>query len=314
MRRETDIAGDVTLAEAAAWLTRLQGESRTAATEAAFKAWVTDPAHARAFARVTDIWNVVPGAALHDRGKVEISRRRRLPALVAAALLVVALIGGGTAWVVRDPVYATAIGQQQTVSLSDGTRVALNTDTKIVVDYSSGLRRVRLERGEAMFEVAKNPKRPFVVAAAAEEIRALGTTFVVRREAEKVAVTLIEGRVEVRQRTAHAPAPVKLAVLAPGERLTTRPKEGAAVDRPNVETATAWRRGEVMFDDASLAEAAAELNRYGGKSVTVADPRLSELRVSGVFKTADPAEFARTMAALHGLRMREADDAIVLTR
>jgi transmembrane sensor len=279
-------------------------------TEAAFKAWVADPAHARAFARVTETWEVIPGA----ERPAPTAWRRRMPALAAACLALAVAVAGLAAWTLHDPVYTTEVGQQQSVRLSDGTRATLNTDTRLVVDYRDNERRVRLDRGEAIFEVAKNPRRPFIVAAGADEVRALGTTFVVRKDRTRLAVTLIEGRVEVRQRAAGRPAPTKIAILAPGERLTVRADEPAAVDRPKVEAATAWRRGELMFDDASLADAVAELNRYGGEPVTFGDPRVGGLRVSGVFKAGDPEEFARVVAELHGLRLRQGDGEIVLSR
>jgi transmembrane sensor len=316
MGAQTDIAADVTLAEAAAWLARLQGEGRTPATEAAFKDWVAEPDHARAFARATETWEVIAGAALAGR-RATPARPRRAPALAAAALVLIVVGVGAGASVLRDPAYRTAVGQQQTLTLSDGTRVALNTDSRIVVDYRAGERRVRLERGEAMFEVAKNPRRPFIVQAGDEQVRALGTTFVVRRDAGRMSVVLIEGRVEVSPRPGRAEPsgrPAGTTVLSPGERLIIKAGAAIAVDRPKVETATAWRRGEVMFDDASLGEAVAELNRYGGTPVAVSDPRLDGLRVSGVFKTQDPGEFAETVAQLHGLRVTHGEAEILLRR
>ena len=318
MRREDDMSSDVTIAEAAAWLARLQGDRRTPAIEAAFKEWLADPAHARAFSRATETWEIIPGAAALRPERPErlerppATRRRVFASALMAASMLLVVVGTGAAFLTRDPVYSTAVGAQQTVTLSDGTRVALNTGSRLVVDYSANSRRIRLDRGEAMFEVTKDASRPFVVVAGEEEVRALGTAFVVRRDRDKVAVVLVEGRVEVSQARART-KPVRLAVLSPGDRLTVR-AAGVAVDRPKMEAATAWRRGQVMFDDASLIEAVAELNRYGGAQVVVGDPSLAGLRVSGVFAAQDPAAFAEAVGQLHDLRLEAADGRIVLRR
>ena len=97
----------------------------------------------------------------------------------------------------RSDAVVTGVGEQRTLTLEDGTRIQLNTDTRAVVRYDERLRRVELEKGEAMFEVARRPDWPFVVTAGDRQIRALGTAFVVRREAEVLAVTLVEGKVTV---------------------------------------------------------------------------------------------------------------------
>lgn len=313
MNGETNITEDMTLAEAAAWLSRLQDEDRTPATEAAFKEWLLEPRCARAFARVTETWELVAGASPPVRRPIP--SHRWAPTLIAATLLLFVCGGGVGAFLLRDPSYSTAIGQQQTVTLDDGTRVALNTDSRIIVDYTKDQRRVRLERGEAMFEVAKNPNRPFIVAAGEERVRAVGTTFVVRRDAGKTSVVLVEGLVEITrgaERRRDAGPPPKATILSAGDRLTVTADAAMSVDRPKIETATAWRRGEVMFDDTPLADAVAELNRYGGAPIMITDTDLRQLRVSGVFKTQEPAEFAEIIAQLHGLRAQRDGEEILL--
>lgn len=320
MSRDKEIIAEVTLAEAAAWLARLQRPDRTPATEAAFQAWLREPAHGRAFARATDSWEVIPGAARPgsaDPGPRGSQRgmRGRIGLGLLAASVALALMGGVvTAYLTRDPVYATRVGEQQVVTLSDGTRVALNTDSHLIVDFTEAERRVNLVRGEAMFEVTKNPSRPFVVQAGEQRVRVVGTTFTVRNDGQKVAVVLVEGRVEVTRQAPNQAKPVPVAVLTPGERLTLRTDAGAAVDRPRLEAVTAWRRGEAIFDETSLLDAVAELNRYGGTQVQVGDPELASLRLSGVFQTHDPVEFARAAAELYGLRVEHEGDRLVLRR
>jgi transmembrane sensor len=297
-------------AEAAAWLARLHGPYRSADTDAALRAWLkADATHQDAFERATEIWEMIPGTAPPSGPVPAPPRRDRRPVLAAAFAIILVLLIGGGAWLSqRPPVHETPVGGQQVVMLADGTRVSLNTDSRIALYYSEGERRVRLDRGEALFEVAHNPARPFIVEAGSEQVRALGTTFIVRRDgAQKLAVTLLEGRVRVSD-------PVRAAVLAPGERLTVTSSAGAALDRPSIDTVAAWRRGEVVFEDTTLIEAVAELNRYSETRLTIVDPSLATLRISGVFSTGDIGEVAQAIAALHHLRAARNGDTIRLTR
>lgn len=315
-------------AEAAAWIARLQSSERSEATEAGLRSWLeAAPENQDAFERATEIWGIIPSAALLHRcprtdaaPEPPASRRpgRALVqprALALAASLLLFLCAGMGWWIMNRPVhYATERGEQKIATLADGTRISLNTRTALSVRYEDDIRKIRLEHGEAMFEVAPNPHRPFIVTAGSKSVRALGTSFVVKRVGSDVTVTLIEGSVSVddgREADARgAPDPV---VLNPGERLKVETKM-ASIDRPSLEAVTAWRRGQAVFDNAPLSAAAAELNRYGGPRIAIDDPRLASLRVSGVFATNDTVEFARAIAALHGLRVERSDGELRIVR
>ena len=305
-------------AEAAAWLARLQADARGDATEIAFKAWLhADHAHEEAFERATEIWAIIPGAMLCAQAPAPVAppaRRTNWHAAgfaMAASLLLAFGVGGGW-WLLTRPLdYATRIGEQKVATLEDGSRIALNTDSHVDVSYEEDIRRVTLERGEAMFEVAPNPDRPFVVRAGDKLVRAIGTSFIVRRDANGVVVTLIQGKVSVSDVSR---TKVRPTLLAPGERLTAAANAPASIDQPVMEAATAWRRGQAVFSDAPLSSAIAELNRYGGPRITVDDPHLAGLRVSGVFATNDTAEFANAVAALHGFRVQRSANELHLLR
>jgi transmembrane sensor len=158
-----------------------------------------------------------------------------------------------------------------------------------------------LAKGEAMFEVSRNPQRPFVVESENERIRVLGTTFAVRkREADKLEVTLLKGRVEVRREAPSQSSQV--AVLKPGQRLMLT-SAGAAIDYPSLDTIISWRKGEIMFDNTPLLDAAAEMNRYDNAHIIVIDPSIASLRISGVFAIHDLLEFARAVGVVHNLRV-----------
>jgi len=323
MKPTSEVINELTLAEASAWLTRLQDSARTPATEAAFKAWLAaKPAHARAFTRVNDVWELLPGAVapVHHRphaARHHRVRARRAPWLaVAACAALVLLVAAGFVRMLLpvDQTYQTAAGAQQTVVLADHTRITLNTDTRITVEYRKNERRVLLERGEALFHVTENPQRPFVVQTGDAQVVDLGTVFDVRHYSPTIAVTLLEGKVWVGARTAPPGQSTPSTVLVPGERLTIHADGQRVLDRPNLEEAMAWQRGQVYFDDTTLAEAVAELDRYGGVRIRIADPTLATLRVSGVFSVHDPAQFASAVAALHDLHVARKGKAIVLKR
>jgi transmembrane sensor len=316
-------------ADAAAWLVKLQGNARSTDLESAFRDWLeADPLHQEAFDKATEIWELLPGiAALHrldranDNPPPVYKPKIRIGAMVAAAL-VLAPLAAGYAWFNRDPVYLTETGEQRTATLSDGTHIALNTNSKLTVIYSHGFRRIRLDRGEAMFDVTHDPSRPFVVQVGNDQVRALGTAFVIRRGGTTAAVTLLRGRVEISRKADtnqaspfHAsPAAQKLAVLVPGERALIGGDATVVLDHPQLEAVTAWRHGEVLFSNTRLADAAQELARYGGPNVVMASQSIADMRISGVFSTDKPEEFAEAVAELHGLHVEQQDGTISLAR
>lgn len=314
--RDVDRAGrEQVWAEASAWLARLNNDERTPESEAAFQAWLgAAPAHQAAFDEVSELWEMLPGAVAMRTARAAndeaggLSRRNWLTA--AAAIVIVAVLAGGYVWLNRPDVYRTGHGQQRMVTLRDGSRLALNTDSEISVRFGASQRRVRLNRGEVLFDVAHDAHRPFVVRVrGGEEVRALGTSFVVR-DVDGIAVTLLQGKVDVTRATGDGAD--RRVVLAPGDRLSI----GATwlVDRPSVAAVTAWRHGEVIFSNTRLGDAAEELNRYGQVRIVVTDPAAARLRVSGVFATGDTSEFATAMAQLNGLKVKRSGQTIELAR
>lgn len=328
--------------EAATWIARLHGPHRSPQMEEAVRQWLARSADNRlAFERCTDVWQEVAGVTVADAfqagARVALDRamarehwwaRWRWPVLLLLAVSLLAAAAGLYRWWEIDD-YSTKIGELQVVMLADGTRVSLNTDTRLRVDLDAQCRSVRLERGEALFEVAKDPHRPFVVHAAGSEVVALGTEFSVRlpglgeHRNDALAVTLIEGQVSVRPSPARADrgaAPAKPVLMQPGERMRLERASGGAngpvaqqVDRPRIEELVAWKRSEVVFDDVSLSEAVAEMNRYNRVPIVVSGlVAASGLRVSGQYRTGDSSSFAQAVAALHGLSVRDRDGRLEL--
>lgn len=320
-------------AEAALWVARLHGPSRTREMELQCLQWqAQSAAHRHAFERCTDTWMEVPNAArlggfssgLGGESPGEGSSGGGAPGprrLLLQLAVVAAVAAAGTGWLLTGEAddYRTEVGEAKSVMLADGTRMSLNTDTRVEVDLGPKRRLVQVAGGEVAFEVAKDAARPFVVRVGGSEVEALGTVFAVRLlPSEPLAVTLVEGRVAVRASAragADAVAPPQPLVMKPGDRvvLTRALGPGAAVaprlDRPRLDQVLAWQRNEAVFDGASLADAVAEMNRYSRTPVVLVGALAradgTGWLVSGQFRTGDNAGFARALATLHGLTLQQ---------
>jgi transmembrane sensor len=312
--------------EAADWFARLSRLSVSTDDLRRFRAWRQDPEHAAAYSRIETVWDKTGGLAADAEivaaTEAVLQRRRRrepragglllhgraLGGIAAAGLVVVA----GAVLLVFNapPTYATKVGERSVVTLDDGSRVQLNTDTRLAVRFSRGERRVELSRGEAFFEVAHDSARPFIVAADGARVRAVGTKFDVRRLNDGVQVTLVEGRVRVGP-SAHPDA----ATLAPNQQLTVA---AGAVTPPSPADAAAvssWTAGRITFHATPLAVAVAEVNRYATRQVTLeASPALAQQPVTGVFDAGDTQAFASTVAAVLDLQSVGGPDGAITLR
>jgi transmembrane sensor len=313
-------------AEAAAWVVRLHGSQRSAAMESGWRRWLDEhPDHLAAWELASDSWEEshdIPVSLVHPPVRIAAPavQRRFKPGLVALAALLVGVTLIGVIHFTGGREVTTAVGEQRTLSLDDGTRIELNTDSSVVVQYDDHTRQITLRSGEAYFQVAPE-RRPFKVLAGDRQIVALGTAFTVRREPDQVAspltVTLIEGRVAVAPvdtMVPHAAPPAsspEVTVLSAGERLRVQP-QGSVVDVPAIDKLTAWTRGELVFDSVSLREAVVELNRYSHIKVTLASHELGELPVGGIFRAGDSLSFARAVSQTYDLSFTRHNTEIVL--
>lgn len=327
--------------EAAAWVARLHGPERSRQMELDCLKWQSlSDAHRHAFERCTQVWMEIPNAARaagyvptarrpSGERRVGGGRRRMLGATLASCGLVAVALAVWVPWRGGTD-YQTAVGEARTVVLEDGSRMSLNTDTSVQVEMGAAQRTVVLARGEAMFQVARDAVRPFVVRAAASEVVALGTAFAVRFNpargdaGQMLTVTLMEGQVAVRSaagRAADDVAPAQALVMQPGQRVRLAQTPGATtparqeVDWPRLDQVTAWQRNEAVFDRTSLADAVAEMNRYSRTPLVLVGGLADErLLVSGQFRTGDNTGFAKALAALHGLAVRARDGRLELSR
>jgi transmembrane sensor len=317
-RQNDSVMSEEVRVEAATWITRLRDEQRGPDVEAELKEWLGKSAeHQRAFKRMTQVWEQAGNIRMRAQADVSatLSGRSQFSpwaAAAAAALALVVIVS--LYW--RDNAFTTAVGQQRVRVLRDGTRVVLNTDTRIEVNYDEHARRVRLVRGEALFDVSKRPTWPFLVSVGDQEIRALGTSFIVRHDNDQdLSVTLVDGRISVAPVPENGEAPQQAPqVLVPGQRLVISGHHAPAVDRPELSRVTAWERGRVEFDATPLEDATAEMNRYTTTRVIVADAEVAQLRIGGVFRAGDSDEFVKIVSAAFGLRAGRNGSDIVLSR
>jgi transmembrane sensor len=318
-RQSDSVMSEEVRVEAATWIARLRDEQRGPDVETDLRKWLGESdEHRHAFDRMTRVWEVAGNIRMRahaDVSAVRAGRSRFSPwaAAVVSATLAMAVI---TTVYWRDDAFTTAVGQQRVRELRDGTRVLLNTDTRIEVNYDEHVRRVRLVRGEARFDVSKHPTWPFIVSVAGQEIRALGTSFIVRHDNDQdLSVTLVDGRISVAPIAGTGEAPPEAPqVLVPGQRLVISQHRAPAVDRPELSRVTAWERGRVEFDETPLEDATTEMNRYTTTRVIVPDAEVAQLRIGGVFRAGDSDEFVKIVTAALGLQADRNGGNIVLSR
>ena len=209
----------------------------------------------------------------------------------------------------------TAVGEQRSVVLGDGSLVTLNTSSAIEVRMASDRRTVKLLAGEALFAVAHDSARPFEVTTDDTTVRAIGTQFNVDRRPASTTVTVVEGRVAVITATdkSQRAQPSRLPLEA-GEQLTLAPRSARHAVRTDVATAIAWTQRKLVFEHRHLGEVAEEFNRYNRQIIEIRSAELRDQEVTGVFQANDPASFLSFLAGFPGVTIETSADRIVVTQ
>jgi len=306
---------------AADWLVRLAAPDLAEADLAAFDAWLADPANARAYDAALSVTLELQAAApaVLDAISASPARRDRRPArgwlvaggLAAAATLAIALTPTRL-FAPATQAYVTDKAQHRTLTLADGSTVDLNAGSRLEVSLAGHERRVVMGQGEAVFDVAHDPARPFVIAAGDRTVRVVGTRFDVRRRDGQLSVSVERGMVEVEPADG---APGRGFRLHPGQRLDHL--EGAsdvkltAIDPLQVE---AWKTGRLIFRDQPLAQVVADLNQQFARPIALEDAALGQTRVSGVLVLDDEAAVIRRLALLAPIKALPSGDGVILRR
>lgn len=304
--------------EAAYWAARIDAGPLPPDEQAQLEAWLAlDTRHLGAFAQSRAMMVPKASSAPMRAAEYEGPPRRRvlLGGSIAAGL---ASVLGAATYVTRalgEESYRTQIGEMRVIPLGDGSVVTLNTNSEIAVQFSSSQRYIELRRGEALFDVAKNKERPFIVQSGATQVRAVGTSFSVKALPDQpVQVLVREGVVEVKRPGVPVAPIVRLAMnsraIAPREApIVAQPVEIAEVGRE-----LAWRVGRIAFHGETLGEAAAQFARYSDVRIQVDDPEIAEKKVVGLFVSTDPVGFANAVAVSFDLRTEISGGQIRLSR
>lgn len=312
---QSENSGTLSVADRALqWFTLLQSGDATGADRRRFRSWlVADARHRQEFETLSTLWADLDGVKLllHDElthavlDEEAAARRQRYRTVrrwdagwvsAALALCLLVIVTGGY-WLFSPEVmeYRTAKGEQQTVTLSDGSMVRLNTGTVLTTKISMLRRTVVLREGEAYFAVSHEQNRPFEVTAGSGVVRDVGTRFVVRRDDEKVTVTVVEGAVDV-QHLAKGVSTAQWQRLMAGGQVSYEPQRGpSSIETVSLAASTAWMEGKVIFEERPLAEVVREIGRYQPGEIRILDPRIEALHVSGVFGVSDREGFLKAL-------------------
>lgn len=224
----------------------------------------------------------------------------------AIAANLAGVTAAGLGFMDRGQSYNTRLGELKVTPLADGSVMTLNTASRVVVNISESRRSVRLLEGEALFDVAKDVSRPFLVEAGGTLVRAIGTSFTVRRLGDApVQVLVREGVVEVSRRSGSGlPRPVKVAANTRAVSSLSSAVSAAAmpVEPAEVRRELAWREGRIAFQGETLGEAAAQFSRYSETRIAIDDPMIAREEITGLFQANDPVGFAQAVASSFGLR------------
>jgi transmembrane sensor len=308
--------------EAARWAVRLAVGPLSPDEQRELDAWLSNGLRQRgALVRAQATWVdldrlAVLAAGVRTGSPVQSSRRDRRQFFLAASVVLCVLagaVGGWFAWQARGMTFASEIGQQREVKLADGSQMVLNTASKANVRVDEGRREIRVIDGEVLFDVAKDPTRPFVVHAGHLTVTALGTAFAVRRNGERVDVTVTEGVVEIVHDNAGSAIPRRrmvanqLAVATESQVVDVR-----TLPHQETERRLAWRSGMVVFNGEPLSEAVAEMNRHSKRRIVIADPQLAARPVVGIFRASDTETFVSAATAVLNAQAVDAGEAIEL--
>lgn len=351
------------------WFVEFRTHQPDESARRAFHQWLQEsPQHMGAYLHITAVWS--EGSSLGDRkewtpealiaaavgednvvainspaAEPEIAtardhregmgkRRWRFGAALAACVLL-AVVGLFLSLLAQRNTFVTATGEQRFISLPDGSTVNLNSRSKLRVRSFERERVVELQEGQALFNVAKDPSRPFVVISGSTRVRAVGTQFDVYRKRGDTIVTVVEGRVAVRrkERADHheAPAPVvplpesqsvasshevagsaEELLLSAGQQLliaSSGDPQSAAADVARV---TSWTQRQLIFESTPLAEVVEEFNRYNPRQMIIASAELNTFQIDGVFSSTDPGSLIRFLRTRPAVQVTETDARITI--
>lgn len=309
------------------WFTRLRNVEPDALTRQKFDAWLAEhPRNEKEFRTLEEIWGSKPfisavtsldtpqlGAYVSEQSRRKPSSGWMRAGMSAAAAIVLVALG---AWQLPNILltwqadYITATGGHSTVTLPDGSTMVLNTASAVAIDFEGGRRSVRLLQGEAFFDVLRDPDHPFRVAGGYGAVEVKGTAFAVRTDENETEVVLERGLVEVTCLCDRGGQ----AQLHPGQSVIATPQALSSVRDTDAKRQLAWRDGRISFEGVPLGAVLAELRRYYGGNIFVADSRVNRLVVTGNYRLDNIEGAIRTLADAAGVSMTRIPGGIIILR
>jgi transmembrane sensor len=309
---------------AADWLARRVCDDWTEAQQTDLDSWLSkSPAHRIAFLRLDSAWRhtyrlSVLRHRLDEHSNVEHVRKNRpyFRSMFAVLMAVSVVIAGLALYLsrARMEVFATPVGGHKTINLADGSQIELNTDTSLRARLDSAQRTIWLDKGEAYFQIRHDPARPFVVMADGHRVLDIGTKFLVRRNADRLEVSVVDGRVQF-----DVSADVTQAtptVLMPGDVMVATANSTVVHRAPLRKLANelSWRHGLLAFENARLADVVAEFNRYNDERLIIASTKIDGLMVGGTFPTTNVKAFTDLVQDVLGLHVERRGNETVISR
>ena len=334
--------------QAAEWFAQLQDPQVSLELTLEWQRWMSkDSRNAHAFARIEEAWNTLGEVSpvpvtpvvesdpydgttpLSDFRRPSFVRRHRVPLAIAASVvlgMLLALVSAN-----RDllsgragpEILRTAIGENRSVRLQDGSRVTLGGGTEIHIMLRKDSRHISLMKGEAFFKVAKDAARPFIVSAGDAAVTAVGTEFNVRRGDDRITVAVLEGRVVVERSSGLIPTALlrefkpELVPVQVDAGQQTRVDDGGierATELADALAATAWRAGRLAYQREPLHYVLADVNRYAVKPIVAEDETVGSLKITGTVASDNVEEWIASLESVFGLEAVEESDRIVLRR
>ena len=314
--------------QAADWIARRDGLDWSAEQHDHLQAWLDlSTANRAAYLRLDAAWrradrlralcapvprnrSIRPTAAAGKayRALAAWSMSSRLVAGLATLVLTL-MLGGDLGWNSGERTFETPVGARQTVALEDGSKLTLNTATELRAKVDPAGRMVWLDRGEAFFEIAHDASHPFVVVAGNRRVTVLGTKFSLRREGDRLEIDVLEGRVQLQQGNSAT------TLVTRGESAIGQGHSVLVARRSDhqLAAATSWLEGRLVFDQTTLADVAAQFNRYNRKKLVV-DASAADIRIGGSFDATNIDGLARLVQAGFGLVVTSDNERIVLAR
>jgi transmembrane sensor len=328
--------------EASEWFVIMREPNASAENRTAFAEWLrTSPTHIGAYLEIARLWadaahidgalavdldgdqspNVVPlreGAVpARPKARSRLSSRRLL---LAASLAIAFIASSSWLYINRASSYVTDIGEQRTITLEDGSVVKLNSRSKFTVRMSPKRRQIELVEGQALFDVAHDASRPFIVTSGNSAIRAVGTQFDVNRKQSGTIVTVIEGRVKLDSEPsilvrATAKAEPAAVFVSAGQQVHVA--ASGAMERtesPNAAAAISWLQQELVFEGQPLSDVLEEFNRYSRVPIVLVDPTLGDLRINAVFHTTNPDSLLRFISRHDQIQIERSEKEIRISK